>query len=78
MKEYISYSVKFSLWIDDILVDKEIDMHNPEEVDKIVSYATNELILKEEDIKKYLTSEVIEKNKNTKTGRSSKMISKKL
>lgn len=77
MKEYNSYSVKFVLWVDDIVTDEPIDMHNPDDIEKIVSYATNELILKEDDIKKYLVSETVEKNKNTKTPRPPKLISEK-
>lgn len=77
MKEYNSYSVKFVLWVDDIVTDEPIDMHNPDDIEKIVSYATDELILKEDDIKKYLVSETVEKNKNTKTPRPSKLVSEK-
>ena len=43
-KEVHNYSVKFSLWIDNITVDKEIDLSNDKEKEEIVSYAINELI----------------------------------
>ena len=56
-KEAHNYSVKFSLWIDNITVDKEIDLSNDKEKEEIVSYAINELIAEERNLGKYLQPE---------------------
>ena len=65
-KELHNYSVKFSLWIDNITVDKEIDLSNDEEKNEIVSYAINELIAEETNLGKYLQPENLVYDQNKK------------
>lgn len=59
-KEVYNYTIKFSLWIDDISVDRELDLLDEKDKEVVISYAVNELIAQERHIGKYLKPELIE------------------
>jgi hypothetical protein len=61
-KEVHNYTIKFSLWIDDISVDRELNLLDEKDKEVIISYAVNELIAQERHIGKYLKPEIIERS----------------